>query len=128
MLWLFLLGVLAQFLLAGLSLFDSGTLWDTHIGVGYSVGYPLLLNVIFGLLARLPRSAWGRLGLVFGLYVIQVFLPGLRTSLPLVAALHPINALLIFWVTVAALRHARQFAPRPMGTLQSSAARMPAGS
>jgi mercuric ion transport protein len=128
MIGLFLIGVLTQFLLAGLSLFANGALWDVHIGVGYTVGFVLILNIIFGLFARMPRAAWGRLGLVFGLYIVQTILPGLRTTVPLIAALHPLNALLIFYVTLGTLRHARQFAPRPIGTRDSMPSSVSAGS
>lgn len=116
-LWLFAGGVITQFVLAGLALFDSGLIWDFHIGVGFSIGYLLLLNVIFGLLGRLPRAAWGRLGLLFLVYVIQTILPSLRHSVPWIAALHPINAAVILWLSITFARHARQYAPRPVGVM-----------
>jgi hypothetical protein len=118
MLWLFVVGVVTQFVLAGLALFDSGLIWETHVGVGYTVGNVLLLNVIFGLLGKLPRAAWGRLGLLFLIYVIQTMLPGLRDSVPWISALHPINAAAILWLSVAFARHARQYAPRPVGVME----------
>ena len=93
-LWLFVAGVVTQFLLAGLALFDSGLIWDTHIGVGFTIGYLLILNVIPGLLGRMPRAVWGRLGLLFLLYVIQTILPSLRHSVPWIAALNPLP---VFW-------------------------------
>lgn len=121
-LWLFVVGVVAQFVLAGLALFDSGLIWDTHIGVGFTIGYLLILNVIPGLLGRMPRAVWGRLGLLFLLYVIQTILPSLRESVPYVAALHPLNAAAILAASVAFARHARTFAPRPIGLEESAGA------
>jgi hypothetical protein len=118
-LWLFVVGVATQFILAGLALFDSSLIWETHIGVGFTIGYLLLLNVVLGLLGRLPRAAWGRLGLLFLLYVVQTMLPGLRHSVPWIAALHPLNAAAILWASVAFARHARQYAPRPVGVMAS---------
>ena len=125
-LWLFVAGVVTQFLLAGLALFDSGLIWDTHIGVGFTIGYLLILNVIPGLLGRMPRAVWGRLGLLFLLYVIQTILPSLRHSVPWIAALHPLNATAILFASVAFARHARKFAPRPVGLEASAGAPAPA--
>ncbi len=126
MLWLFVAGVVTQFVLAGLALFDSGLIWDIHVDVGFSIGYLLLFNVIFGLLGRLPRAAWGRLGLLFLMYVIQTILPSLRDSVPWIAALHPINAAAILWLGVSYARHARQYAPGPVGVMKPESMQPPA--
>jgi len=94
--------VVTQFILAGLALFDTGLIWPVDVGVGFTVGYILLLNVVFGLLGRLPLAAWGRLGLLFLLYIVQTSLPSMRDVLPWIATLHPINAAIILWSGVAA--------------------------
>jgi len=117
--WLFVAGVIAQFILAGLALFDTGRIWPVHVDVGFTIGYILLLNVVFGLLGKLPRTAWGRLGMLFLLYVIQTILPSMRHVVPWIAALHPINAAIILWAGVAAARHARRYAPNPVGMAES---------
>jgi len=117
--WLFVAGVIAQFILAGLALFDTGRIWPVHVDVGFTIGYILLLNVVFGLLGKLPRTAWGRLGMLFLLYVIQTILPSMRHVVPWIAALHPINAAIILWAGVAAARHARRYAPNPVGKAES---------
>jgi len=117
--WLFVAGVIAQFILAGLALFDTSRIWPVHVDVGFTIGYVLLLNVVFGLLGRLPRAAWGRLGMLFLLYVIQTTLPSLRHVVPWIAALHPINAAIILWAGVAVARHARRYAPKPVGIAES---------
>lgn len=107
--WLVLAGVAAQFLLAGMSLFMRPTIWETHIGVGFTIVFAFPLAVAAGLLGREPRGAWGRLGLLFLIYAVQTTLPSFRQNGPLfLAALHPLNALLMFWMTLVYIRSARR--------------------
>lgn len=120
--WLFLAGVATQFLLAGMSLFMRPGIWETHIGVGFTIGWIFPLAAIAGLVGREPGRAWGRLGLLFLVYLVQTTLPSFRgMGLLLVAALHPLNALLVFWMTLVFIRNARAAVAELEGVRQAPA-------
>ncbi len=113
--WLFVAAVVATVFVAGLSLFYQSALWLTHMGFGYSVGYLVPVLIVLALLARMPRAYVPLLALLIVLYVVQTILPVLRDSVPIVAALHPVNAMLVFGVAVVHARRARELlqpAPR----------------
>jgi hypothetical protein len=71
-----------------------------HSGFGWLVHILDLLLLIAALIARVGRpTIWWVLAL-FLTSAIQPFLPGLRDSLPLLAALHPLNAVVISLIAV----------------------------
>ena len=101
----FVAAVLVQVFLAGLALFGTGG-FRTHVAFGYSAIWVVILLVpVLAWLGRLPRrDLWLSVGL-FALYIPQCLLPPLaRAGGPeFIAALHPVNALLMFslamWLT-----------------------------
>ena len=104
--WLFLASVVVQVFLAGLALF-AGESFELHALFGFSAVH--LLSLLLIPLAALARAGRRSISLAVGLFVVmsvQVSLPGLRTTLPLAAALHPVNALLIFWLGLQITRGA----------------------
>ena len=108
---IFALAVLVQAFLAGVALPELGGSgnFDAHRELGYTgLGILALIVLIDGGLARGSRlQIWGSIGL-FVLYVVQTILPTLAGSSPLLAALHPANAILLFalaaWMFVAERR------------------------
>ncbi|MEW5990330.1 MAG: DUF6220 domain-containing protein [Chloroflexota bacterium] len=97
--WLFVGTIVVQVFLAGAaiaSLGGSGS-FTTHIEFGYNaVGIAALAVLLTAAAARLPRAD---VGIAFGLlvlYIVQTALPQFRGSVPFIAALHPVNALLLF--------------------------------
>jgi hypothetical protein len=106
--WLFLVSVLIQVFLAGLSLFVSSDYWQIHTGLGHSApGILALLLVIFALVGRLPRATVLLTVLLFVLVVAQTeVFAAIRAQAPLVAALHPVNALVLFALGVGLARQA----------------------
>jgi len=107
----FALGVLVQAFLAGAALPQLGGSGDfeAHKGIGYSVmGILALAILIAGGLARSsPVIVWGSVG-VFVLYIVQTLLPTMSGSAPALAALHPVNAVVLFglagWLFVRGVR------------------------
>lgn len=114
--WLFVAGVLTQVFLAGLSIFASRIYWDIHNGLGYTIGFVPMPLIILAILSRLPRATIGLTGLLFVLSIIQTLLPSMRGEAPVVAALHPVNALAMFWVALALARRSLAFVWAPSGT------------
>jgi len=94
--YVFLAGVVLQPFLIGLWLFGAVSTSDLHTGLGYILlipGCPLLL--IAALFGRLPRREMLLTLAVIVDTFVQVSLPSFRTDLPAVAALHPVNFLVL---------------------------------
>jgi hypothetical protein len=101
---LFLVGIAYQVYLAGSALFAGGR-WASHADFGFLVALVPLLLVVGALLARAGRRMVLLCVGVLVLTEVQTFLPGARDGLPWLAALHPVNALLVFVIgSVVALR------------------------
>ena len=104
---LFLAGLVFQVYLVGQSLFVDPRAWDAHVGVGWIVAHGLpLLILISAALSRLDRRRWFVLVAFLVSAGIQPFLPQLRDTNPTLAALHPINALLLVGLTLWLLQDA----------------------
>jgi Family of unknown function (DUF6220) len=96
--WLFVGAILFQVWLAGSAIPQLGGTGNfaSHAGFGYLIGLIVLALVITGVIAQVGRRRiLQSLGLL-GLYVIQTILPSLDPDLPAAAALHPVNALVLF--------------------------------
>ena len=125
---IFVAAIIVQVFLAGAAIANLGGSGDfaTHIEFGYTwVGITALAVVVTALVARRPRRDVGiTLGLMV-MYVVQTILPSLRTTMPTVAALHPLNAMLLFalaawyarrtWVGARAAAPASAAAPAVTG-------------
>jgi hypothetical protein len=94
--WLFVACVLVQFFLAGLGVFAGAANFELHRNWGYTFGYLLIFMVIVGLVGRMPRAAWAAPLGVMVLFALQSVFVALRTDAPVIAALHPVNAVAIF--------------------------------
>lgn len=118
--WLFVGAVIAQVFFAGVGLFGAGDM-RLHVEFGWGVAY---LPVLVLLLAWPARAGRGTVWLCVALFVmgtvVQPSLPGLRDQVPAVAALHPPNALLVFWLGVLIARRAAALY-RQNGTVVSPA-------
>lgn len=103
--WLFIASVVVQVFLIGLYLFANADL-ELHGNFGL-VPFALSIAVLAAAFAaRLPRRSKLWAGALFVATFVQMALPSLKESLPVVAALHPVNALLMFWLAVMLLRDA----------------------
>lgn len=106
--WLFLGLLTLQVFFAGMGLFGAGDM-DLHREFGYWIsGVPL-----FMLIAAAVARAGRLIGLSAGLLIlgfVQTSLPYFRDDLPFVAALHPVNALLLVSLTLVIARRATALA------------------
>jgi hypothetical protein len=101
--WLYLSGIVIQVFFAGASLFEL-TDWTVHSGLGWVLGSVPLLLLVLGLLARVDRrTAWLTAGLAVAA-MIQPELAAARHDSPVVAAFHPVNALIVFWLAAVVAR------------------------
>jgi hypothetical protein len=97
---LFWLGVLAQAFLAGAGLFAGGSWMMAHIALGHLLTSPIplipLLLLILSAVGRLPKADRWWCALLLILALVQPVVLYFRGVLPLLGALHPVNALLLF--------------------------------
>jgi hypothetical protein len=94
----FALALLAQTFLAGGGFFSGPAFWPMHQIFGMVLSLVPLALLALAFVARLPRRDIGQTALLLGLALLQPLLPAFpaRLGVPLVAALHPVNALLLF--------------------------------
>jgi Family of unknown function (DUF6220) len=109
--WLFVALIVLQVFWAGMGLFRA-TDMSLHRDFGYTIS---LVPVLMTLAAAVGRA--GRLTLLSaGLLVlafVQTSLPLARDDVPVLAALHPVNALLLFWLALTIARRATALARGP---------------
>ncbi|HUQ78007.1 MAG TPA: DUF6220 domain-containing protein [Patescibacteria group bacterium] len=111
--WLFVAAIMVQVFLAGAAIANLGGSGNfaTHIEFGYTgvfVAWAALL--VSALAARPGRREIGYVLLVLLLYIVQTALPSAKASAPWVAALHPVNALLLFGLVAWYARRASRAA------------------
>ena len=98
--WLFVIGILTQVFLVGLSLLGRQPSWQIHMGLGHTLGILALLLVVLAYVGALPHPFKRLTWLTFAIYIlladVVIFL---RQSAPVVAALHPVLAVTLFALT-----------------------------
>jgi hypothetical protein len=123
--WLVILMIPVQFYLAGHGAFafhDAAAsaredAWGAHALVGTLIGVAVLLALLAGFAARLPRRLLGLTGLLVVLMLVQMVLAGFGDSASTrwLAAVHPVNALILTGVAIMLVIRARAYLPRPLG-------------
>lgn len=102
--WAVVGAIVIQVLLAGLAIAQLGGTGSfvTHVDMGRIFGIGFLLLVVTALLAGAGRRRVLQAAGLLGLFIVQSFLPYMDDALglPIIAALHPVNALLLFWLAV----------------------------
>lgn len=105
----FVVAIVVQVFLAGAALSNLGGSGDfaTHVEFGYTgVGLSALAVLVTAFLARRPRRDWLISAGLLVLYIVQTMLPSAKGSMPVVAALHPLNAMILFVLAIWYARHA----------------------
>jgi len=105
--WLFVIAVVVQIFLAGVGFFVPGVdTFSYHRSFGWLLHGGPLPVLLLAWAAGAGRSTIWLCVALFVLVLVQPFLPGMRQDLPFVAALHPVNAVAIFWLGVTVARRA----------------------
>lgn len=95
--WLFVVGILTQVFLIGLTFLGGRPNLQTHAGLGHGLAIAPLLMVILAYVGHLPRPLKLATWLAFAIYIlladVVIFMRG---SAPIIAALHPVLAVLLF--------------------------------
>jgi hypothetical protein len=105
--WAFVAAIVIQVFLAGLAIPQLGGNgnFSTHQGFGYAIGFVALAMVIAAVVATAGRSRILQALGILVLYIVQTILPNLDPGLSIAAALHPLNAMILF---VLSIWYARQ--------------------
>ncbi len=118
--------ILVQVFLAGLGVFSSPGSFVTHREFGYLIGWFTLVILILAVGARMGRRIVGLAVVALVQMALQSVFVLVRTELPAVAALHPVNGVLLLLVVTAIGRAAWQArhaaAPVPAAALTERAA------
>lgn len=101
-----LLLVLLQFLSAGMGIFGASD-FDFHEAIGGALHLPPLLMLIAALVGRLGRFETIASLVLLILIGVQAALPGLRDDAEQLAALHPLVALIIFYIAHMVFQRSR---------------------
>jgi hypothetical protein len=113
--WAFVIGVLAQVFFIGLGLFADPGAVALHVNFGWILHLAPILILIAAAVARAGRGSIGLAAALAVVVFVVPVLPAMREGTPVVAALHPVLAIVAFALSVAvALRAtAVAFAPAP---------------
>ena len=108
---LFAVCVLVQVYVAGMAVFVDSAHWSLHATFVHVFEPLLVVALLLGLLGRLPRPLKAAPVGLFVLVSVQYATASVFGSL--VAAIHPVNAVIIFLVAVGATRRAWTSAGSP---------------
>jgi hypothetical protein len=98
--WLFVACCVIQVFLAGLGVFDDASAFITHTNFGYLFGWLIIVMLVAAIVGRMGRVYIGGAALLVVLFALQSVFVALRTDMPAVAALHPLNGFVILLVGV----------------------------
>lgn len=119
--WLFVVGILTQVFLIGLTFLGERPNLQTHAGLGHGLAIAPLLMVILAYVGHLPRPLKLVTWLAFAIYIlladVVIFMRG---SAPIIAALHPVLAVLLFGAAGFLAIRAWQLVRRVADTSSSS--------
>ena len=104
--WLFAACIVVQVFLAGLGVFDGPERFETHRDFGYLFGWLTLVMVIIAAVGRLGRVLVGLSLLALVQFALQSVFIVFREDLPAIAALHPVNGVLLLVVAITIGRRA----------------------
>ena len=109
---LWVVAIIVQVFLAGAALGNLGGSGDfaTHRDFGYAIGIVQLIALVLAFPARMSGRDKAISAGILVLYIVQTILPPLRATLPFIAELHPLNAMILFTLSVWYAWHAWRIA------------------
>lgn len=111
--WVYLAAILVQVFLAGTALFGTQRDFAAHQNLGWILHLAPVLLLLVAFVARVGATTlWWNAALLV-VQGVQPLLPEVRTDLPWAAALHPVLALVIFWLGITIGLRAWQLVREP---------------
>lgn len=106
--WAFVAGVVVQVFFIGLGLFAGSENLALHVSLGWILHLVPILILVAAAVARAGRQQiLTATALAVTVFIVPIFAL-LRDSAPVIAALHPVGALLSFWLAILVARGATQ--------------------
>lgn len=103
--WAFLACILVQVFIAGLATFSDASSWEVHKSFAKIFSLAPLLMFLLTFVSRIKgMKRWVSLGL-FALVVFQFLSIQVFSSAGVIAALHPVVAMLLFWGSVKTVQN-----------------------
>lgn len=112
---LFVVCVLIQVFIAGMAVFVDPENWSLHANFVHVFEFLPLVMLVLAFLGRLSQGLKLLPAVLFVLLIVQ-YATALGFSDSVVAALHPVNALVIFGIAVMAIRRAWRALSEPAET------------
>jgi hypothetical protein len=103
---LFAVLLIVQVFLAGLGVFDSPSAFATHRDFGYTISLLILPILVLALVGRDPKGLVLLTVVLAVQMVLQSVFVAMRTTNPGMAALHPVNGVLMLVITLVIARWA----------------------
>ena len=101
----FVVCLVIQLFLVGLDVFEViGRENGIHREFAYVYGWLAPLLVLLAGLSHAPRRQVQLASVLLVLFAVQTYLPSLAEELPLLAAIHAVNALAVFWLALTLAR------------------------
>lgn len=100
--WILVGCIAAQTFLAGLAVFSDPAHWSKHVSFVHFMEFVPLLMLLFAFIGKLPVQARWLSAALFAL----IFSQYATAHAPGAGALHPVIALVLFWVSVVTARRA----------------------
>ena len=110
---IYMIGVVVQFLLAGLALFGTSN-YDTHRWLGFVLAVISLVLLALAIGAKLPRSVTALSTVLVALNVVQIVL--IQLDVEELQALHVVNALAIAFVANMLMHRSRRYLASKIAT------------
>ncbi|QKG84400.1 hypothetical protein GXN76_07850 [Kroppenstedtia pulmonis] len=98
---IFAVCIIVQIFIAGLAVFVSPVNWMRHRMFAHLFNALPLIMLILSFVGRLPRKiSWKSFGLFVLMYTMYIT-ANITVILPFAAAVHPLIAMLLFWVSIS---------------------------
>ncbi len=104
--WAFVVGVVVQVFFIGLGLFAGSENVELHVTLGWILHLVPLLILAAAALARAGRRRILEAAALAAVVFVVPILATMRDGTPILAALHPVGAILAFWLAIVVARGA----------------------
>ncbi|MBS4219945.1 hypothetical protein KHA96_16660 [Bacillus sp. FJAT-49711] len=101
---LFFIAIISQIFIAGVALFADSSQWAVHKSFVVYFEFIPIVMLILSFFGGFPKKMrWHSLGLYL-MVALQYMTVGLSGKFPYITALHPVIAMLLFWLSLVMLR------------------------